>query len=378
MRHRAVRAARLTAGVAVLVLAAGYLARVADPADLGRVARALVTDPAGLALALSCYAAAFALRARAWTAVMSGLGFGHSWAALHVSLLGNHVLPLRLGEALRVTSVLRRTPLPGRPVIASALTLRAFDLLAVVVLAAVALPDLALRLAGGWLWGAGLGMLVAGCLGTGWLRRLGTAGHRVRPRLLLVAGSAVLAWALESAVVYEVARIGGVPLSPFEAVAVTAATIVAQVVAVTPGGFGSYEAAATAALAGLGVPAGAAFAVALATHAVKTLYALAAGGLALFLPAPSYWGHLRLPRTLPPRPAPWPVDAAAPLVVFIPAYNEEGTVGEVVGRLPEAVHGRRLRCLVVDDGSTDATAERAGGAGAAVVRSPRNEGLGAA
>ncbi|MGH3344145.1 MAG: lysylphosphatidylglycerol synthase domain-containing protein, partial [Carbonactinosporaceae bacterium] len=378
MRHRAVQAVRLTAGVAVLVLAAGYLAQVAEPVDVGRVVHAIVTDPAGLTLALGCYAAAFVLRARAWTAVMPGLPFGHSWAALHVSLLGNHVLPLRLGEALRVTSVLRRTSLPGRPVVAGALTLRAVDLLAVVVLAAVALPDLVLRLAGGWLWGAGLGMLVAGCLGAIWLRRLRRAGHLVRPRLVLVAGSAVLAWALESAVVYEVARTGGVTLSPFEAVAVTAVTIVAQAVAVTPGGFGSYEAAATAALAGLGVPPGAGFAVALATHAVKTLYALGVGAPALFLPAPSYWGHLRLQRTLPPRPAPWPVEADAPLVVFIPGYNEEAAVGDVVGRLPAAVDGRPVRCLVIDDGTTDATAARAAAAGAEVLRQPRNLGLGAA
>jgi hypothetical protein len=46
----------------------------------------------------------------------------------------------RLGEVLRVTSVLRRTQLPVAPVVASTVALRATDLLAVVVLAVVAAP----------------------------------------------------------------------------------------------------------------------------------------------------------------------------------------------------------------------------------------------
>src|SRR4029453_11910653 len=86
-----------------------------------------------------------------------------------------------------------------------------------------------------------------------------------------------------------------------EAVAVTAVTIAAHSLAVTPGGFGSYEAAATAALVILGVPAGPAFAIALTAHAVKTVYALAAGAVAVVTPAPSYLGRLRLPPPGPPR-----------------------------------------------------------------------------
>ena len=72
------------------------------------------TDPAGARSARSrCYAARLRAAAWAWCRVLPGLPFGQSWAALHVSLLGNHVLPFRLGEALRVTSVLRRTAAAG-------------------------------------------------------------------------------------------------------------------------------------------------------------------------------------------------------------------------------------------------------------------------
>jgi glycosyltransferase involved in cell wall biosynthesis len=68
----------------------------------------------------------------------------------------------------------------------------------------------------------------------------------------------------------------------------------------------------------------------------------------------------------------------APVVVFLPAHDEEATVGAVVRALPASVGGRPVRVVVVDDGSTDSTAARAAEAGAVVVTQPRNLGLGAA
>lgn len=72
------------------------------------------------------------------------------------------------------------------------------------------------------------------------------------------------------------------------------------------------------------------------------------------------------------------------LIVLVPAFNEEATVGEVVRAV--LALGPRLAPLglepqvwVVDDGSTDATAARAREAGAArVLRHRVNRGLGAA
>lgn len=111
---------------------------------------------------------------------------------------------------------------------------------------------------------------------------------------------------------------------------------------------------------------------------MKTAYSLVVGGWALFAPAPGYWGRQRLPRDLPPRPAPLPVAPGAPVVAVIPVFDEAGVVGAVVARLPATVCGRPLRCLVVDDGSADATAAEAARAGAQVVRHQRNRGKAAA
>jgi glycosyltransferase involved in cell wall biosynthesis len=63
-------------------------------------------------------------------------------------------------------------------------------------------------------------------------------------------------------------------------------------------------------------------------------------------------------------------------VAIVPARNEEGAVGGVVAEIRAFDPG--LDVVVIDDGSTDRTAEVAAAAGAFVVRLPFNLGIGAA
>jgi uncharacterized membrane protein YbhN (UPF0104 family) len=372
-----VRVVGLALGLAVLLASAAYIADIIDTTMLRQAGYAVLADPLGLVVALVAYGVAFVFRARAWRLTLPELPSRQAWSALHVALLGNHVLPCRLGEPMRVTSVLRRTRLPAGPVIASAVSLRAADVLAVLALTAIAAPTALVD--GGWLTLVVIVVaLAAAVIGVGWSGRMRAGGTAIRLPGGRALAAVAAAWVLEAAVVWTIARVADLGLTPWEAVAVTAATIAAQTVAVTPGGLGTYEAAATAALVAMDVPADAAFAVAFTTHAVKTGYALVVGAHALVWPAPGYWGRFRLPRWTPARPVPYPVAADAPVVALIPVHDEEATVDLVVRRLPAWVDGRRVVALVVDDGSTDRSAESARAAGATIVTQPRNLGLGAA
>lgn len=64
------------------------------------------------------------------------------------------------------------------------------------------------------------------------------------------------------------------------------------------------------------------------------------------------------------------------LLVVIPALNEAGSVGAVIGRVHHFVPHATV--LVIDDGSTDATASVARAAGARVASLPFNLGVGGA
>src|SRR4051794_39529743 len=65
------------------------------------------------------------------------------------------------------------------------------------------------------------------------------------------------------------------------------------------------------------------------------------------------------------------------LVVTIPALNEENTIAQVVAGVPRRIAGvDEVEVIVVNDGSTDRTAERAHEVGALVVTLHNRPGLG--
>ncbi len=63
-------------------------------------------------------------------------------------------------------------------------------------------------------------------------------------------------------------------------------------------------------------------------------------------------------------------------IAIVPAHNEAGAIGGVIAEIRAFDPG--LDVVVIDDGSSDATAELAAAAGAAVVRLPFNLGIGGA
>lgn len=70
------------------------------------------------------------------------------------------------------------------------------------------------------------------------------------------------------------------------------------------------------------------------------------------------------------------IDGGRGLMILIPAFNEEGAVGGLVAEIHQVLPG--VPVLVVDDGSGDATVDRARSAGARVLALPHHLGLGGA
>jgi glycosyltransferase involved in cell wall biosynthesis len=67
------------------------------------------------------------------------------------------------------------------------------------------------------------------------------------------------------------------------------------------------------------------------------------------------------------------------LLVLIPAFNEEASIADVVGAVPRTLEGiERVDVTVIDDGSSDRTAQSAREAGAEVISHRANRGLGSA
>lgn len=67
------------------------------------------------------------------------------------------------------------------------------------------------------------------------------------------------------------------------------------------------------------------------------------------------------------------------LLVVIPAYNEKETIIQVIKSIPVSIDGiGNIYCMVVDDGSTDNTAELAKRTGAIVISNYYNKGVGGA
>lgn len=66
------------------------------------------------------------------------------------------------------------------------------------------------------------------------------------------------------------------------------------------------------------------------------------------------------------------------VIVLIAAYNEEQPLTSILPQVPKEVNGQPVQVIVVDDGSTDRTADIAEAAGCRTIRQNRNRGKGAA
>jgi uncharacterized membrane protein YbhN (UPF0104 family) len=269
-------------GGAALPVAVWLIAGRVDTDALRRALAVAATSPGRALLPLAAFGAAFALRAHLWCRVLPALSFTRALAAVHIGLAANHVLPLRLGEGVRAFSATRWAGVPLRAAVGSTIMLRTADLLALVALGWLLGPAILHRHLGWLAWAAPPVLALALAVALRWMARQPERRDRnlVLPDAVVVVGT-VAAWLLEAVLVWASAHWVGIPLSPAEAVVVTAASVVSQIAGVAPGGIGTYEAAAAAAYVALGHPGAEGLAAAVVAHGLTTAYSLVTGGIAL-------------------------------------------------------------------------------------------------
>ena len=357
-------------------IATVIVVRLLDVSAFKDTIQKAVDNPWQLFLVMAAFTLAFLFRAFAWKRILPEVSFGQSLAGIHLSIGANHVLPFRLGEPARIVSIIKRTNTSLDAAAASTLTLRSADVLSMVLIGIVVAPAAFSDLLG-WVGWALTGVVVLVCITSfRWLKKIVQVNQSVNlpgPVAIVLTASA---WLLESILVWQCAHWAGLNVSWSDALLVSTLSVAAQIAAIAPGGFGTYEAAAVAAYVTLGYEADAALIAALTAHALKTSYSLVAGAIAVFIPKPNFFGYLRLRETEELEPE--VPKAFQPVLLFLPAYNEEEAIADCLERVPEQVCGLNVQCLVIDDGSKDKTAEIAKSCGAEVISLEKNQGLGAA
>lgn len=282
-------------GMAVLLALALALA----PVDLRETTSYVTGNPLEVTLALLAYTGAFVLRAASWRPLIGArVPIPKLFALLMGALFLNHAAPAKAGDLARMYA-LARWGVPAAQAVTSVVLSRLVDLTG---LLAVLVTALALAGSGGWggislpiliLAGVAVALFVLARLKlpTSFATRFGVVGrYAVRtqealrgttwPNLLRSFAFAAPAWVLEAGILLIVGRGLDLGLSSAEVVAATCFAVLVAAVPLAPGSVGTYEAGMVAALLVFGVPAESAFVVAVATHAIKFLYAFAAAPFA--------------------------------------------------------------------------------------------------
>jgi uncharacterized membrane protein YbhN (UPF0104 family) len=220
------------------------------------------------AAALSLYAAATALRGERWLRILRRTGGRGARADAYgltvVGYMGNNVLPLRGGDAIRTLFGAERFATPYRLLIGTLIAERILDAACVIaifatvalfVLPGVAVPDI------DGLWPALAALVILGLAGgalgvaarrrgnraarlIGFLSPMTAATRGLRGDYGLAMATATVAiWGLEAATFYAVADASGVGMTPLEAVYLVGLTAVLVLIPSGPGYLGTLDAA---------------------------------------------------------------------------------------------------------------------------------------
>ena len=287
---------RLVVGFLTGTLAIYLLAQAVDGQRLLEIFIESLTRFDLLLLMFGLYLLAFVVRTFCWwyiTEMRSVTSGAKLFGVVNASLVLNHILPFKAGEVARPI-LATRSGMSASQAVASSLVSRSIDFLMVVVLACfiglhidmsqmsisrdILLSAFAL---------AGILVVSTVLLSRHSRTKLIIAAIRNMTtdviseiasipffKLAIIAVLSLTAWMFEGMMLFGAARISGVELSIYLAISVTAITIASQILNVTPGGIGVYEAVMSGALILAGIDPTEALLLATFTHGLKYLYTL--------------------------------------------------------------------------------------------------------
>lgn len=303
-------------GLLISAISLILVARSVDVAAAGRLVTSAAIEP--LIVGLAIFLVGLALRFVIWQTLLppradgSRVSAGRLAPILMVGLLGNAVLPARLGEVIRAYLVSRRENIAFGGALGSVALERVVDTATLAVMAFVAAMG-----AGAAVWivqGTGLlavaGIVLLVALATtglrpllGLLARLSTiraleapvtellrrlerfvhwsGGAHRRRAMGITLGLSAAAWLCNAAMFWMVGQAVGASISPMDALLIMAVTVLATAIPSAPAYVGTFELAAVTVATSLGVPAENALALAVLAHALGLLPTAIGGSAAL-------------------------------------------------------------------------------------------------
>ncbi|MBD0382149.1 lysylphosphatidylglycerol synthase transmembrane domain-containing protein [Paenibacillus sedimenti] len=281
---------RLTA--LLLVITSVYLTwRWFDGAEWLHDVRLLADRPIWLAFMFTVYLLSFLLKAAAWRIYIGTKAkFGIYFHAISYSLLVNHLLPVKAGDAVRTGLFMKHSGKSWDEALHSVAVMRLLDMLVLGAIGGIGI--ISLGLPGSWVW---ISLLAIGTLLLA-IARYVPAIQKIPFLLkhaayfhmkmlsskgLLIVGLVTLSWVLEAGVIYAIAHIFTLQLSGLSLVWANSMTIAGQIFHITPGGIGTYESTMSGSLVLLGIEGKDAYRAAIVSHTFKFLFAYTLGAYSL-------------------------------------------------------------------------------------------------
>ncbi|PFA61859.1 hypothetical protein CN378_21990 [Bacillus sp. AFS015802] len=252
----------------------------------------MLAHPVILLLVLGIYFVSFFLKGIAWKLYLNdNVRLTSCLIGLFYSLLFNHLLPLKVGDGLRVMVMNQREKhISVERSFHSVFILRVMDTLSLMLLAGIGLFffPFALKLPGLFT----IGLFLCAVLAGGLLLRYVSAGFLTRQmamlkhalsgsRGFLVISLILSSWVLEGAILFGVALILLEPLSMGASIWVNSVTIIGQLFQFAPGGLGTYESVMSYTLLSAGIPLEKGFSMAILSHGLKFIFSFIAGGIVI-------------------------------------------------------------------------------------------------